>query len=84
MNLIHPRHEYKKAIKVLFENFVKNEFNNIANKYELKNRCADTKTTVEYTAEGFNEDFKRYYEILTKQTKNGKPQTTKEFYGKRD
>ena len=63
----------------LFENFAKNEFNNIANKYELKNRCADTKTTVEYTAEGFNEDFKRYYEILTKQTLNGKKITTKEF-----
>ena len=67
----------------LFENFAKNEFNNIANKYELKNRRIDTKTgtkaTVEYTEEGFEADFKVYYEILTKQTKNGKPQTTKEF-----
>ena len=67
----------------LFENFAKNEFNNIANKYELKNRRSDTKTgtkdTVEYTEEGFEADFKVYYEILTKQTKNGKPQTTKEF-----
>ena len=67
----------------LFENFAKNEFNNIANKYELKNRRSDTKTgikdTVEYTEEGFEADFKVYYEILTKQTKNGKPQTTKKF-----
>lgn len=63
----------------LFENFAKNEFNNIANKYELKNRCADTKTTVEYTEEGFREDFKVYYEILTKQTRDGKTITTKEF-----
>lgn len=67
----------------LFENFAKNEFNNIANKYELKNRRNDTKTgtkdTVEYTEEGFEADFKVYYEILTKQTKNKKPQTTKEF-----
>ena len=51
----------------LFENFAKNEFNNIANKYELKNRRGDTKTTVEYTGKGFIADFKDYYKILTKQ-----------------
>ena len=63
----------------LFENFAKNEFNNIANKYELKNRRSDTKTTVEYTEEGFKADFEAYYEILTKQTKKGKTITIKEF-----
>lgn len=63
----------------LFENFAKNEFNNIANKYELKNRRSDTKTTVEYNEKTFIVDFKVYYEILTKQTNKGKAITIKKF-----
>ena len=63
----------------LFENFAKNEFNNIANKYELKNRRGDTKTTVEYTEEVFMTDFKAYYKILTTQKWDDKPITIKWF-----
>lgn len=63
----------------LFENFAKNEFNNIINKYELKNNIGYNKTTVDYTERGFKLDFQVYYEILTKQTNKNKKITIKEF-----
>ena len=68
----------------LFENFAKNEFNNIANKYELKNRRADIKKTIEYKGDNFQNDFKEYYNILTtpkdkKPTYHGQQITPQDF-----
>ena len=63
----------------LFENFAKNEFNNIANKYELKNRRGDTKQTIEYKGDGFQPDFKAYYQILTEHIYNNETITIKKF-----